>query len=98
MDYVNIWIRSNRKDNKENTVCPGFHLTERLRKLSMLTDQKEDVEIDVALSRIASVTAAKRIGDPKEFGALVAFLCSERAAYITGAAIQIDGELYKAIF
>jgi 3-oxoacyl-[acyl-carrier protein] reductase len=32
-----------------------------------------------------------RLGEPEEFGALVAFLCSERASYITGTCIQVDG-------
>ena len=36
-----------------------------------------------------------RIGDPSEFADFAAFLCSERAAYITGATFQIDGGLYK---
>jgi 3-oxoacyl-[acyl-carrier protein] reductase len=38
-----------------------------------------------------------RIGDPKEFAAVVAFLCSERASYLTGTVIQIDGGACRAL-
>jgi 3-oxoacyl-[acyl-carrier protein] reductase len=37
------------------------------------------------------------VGDPKEFAALVAFLASERASYITGASIPVDGGWIKAL-
>jgi 3-oxoacyl-[acyl-carrier protein] reductase len=38
-----------------------------------------------------------RVGDPAEFGHLVAFLCSERASYITGTAVAIDGGLSRGL-
>jgi 3-oxoacyl-[acyl-carrier protein] reductase len=37
------------------------------------------------------------LGDPAEFGDLVAFLCSERAAYLTGAVIPLDGGMVRAL-
>ena len=40
---------------------------------------------------------AGRLGQPEEYGDLVAFLCSERAAYITGASIPIDGGLLRSV-
>ncbi|MEE8198892.1 MAG: SDR family oxidoreductase, partial [Thermoplasmata archaeon] len=39
-----------------------------------------------------------RTGEPREVGALVAFLASERASYLTGNLIQIDGGLYRGVF
>ena len=39
----------------------------------------------------------QRLGTPSEFGALAAFLASEKAAYITGASIPIDGGYYRGI-
>lgn len=80
-----------------NTVCPGYHLTERLKSLADLMAKNEGTTVEEVYTRMAASTPAGRIGDPKEFAALVAFLCSERASYITGTAIQVDGGLYKGI-
>ena len=81
-----------------NTVCPGYHLTERLKSLSSLIAKNEGVSVEDVYARWASSTAVKRIGDPREFAAVVAFLCSERASYLTGAVIQIDGGAYRALY
>jgi 3-oxoacyl-[acyl-carrier protein] reductase len=81
-----------------NTVCPGYHLTERLTSLSAVIAKKEGVSVDDIYERWASSTPMKRIGDPKEFGTVVAFLCSERASYLTGTVIQVDGGAYRALF
>jgi 3-oxoacyl-[acyl-carrier protein] reductase len=40
---------------------------------------------------------AARLGTPEEYGDLVAFLCSERAAYLTGAVIPLDGGLLRSV-
>lgn len=81
-----------------NSVCPGFHLTERLKSLASRTAQNEGVSVEEVYNRMAASTPMKRIGDPREFAALVAFLCSERASYITGTVTQIDGGAYKALY
>ncbi len=81
-----------------NTVCPGYHLTERLKSLSSTIANKEGVSVEDVYARWAESTPMKRIGDPKEFGALVAFLCSERAGYLTGTVIQVDGGAYRALY
>lgn len=81
-----------------NTVCPGYHLTERLKSMAALASQNEGVSIEDVYARWAAMTPMKRLGDPKEFAAVVAFLCSERASYLTGTVIQIDGGVYKAIY
>jgi 3-oxoacyl-[acyl-carrier protein] reductase len=81
-----------------NTVCPGYHLTERLTSLSSSIAKNEGVSVEDVYARWAASTPMKRIGDPKEFGAVVAFLCSERASYLTGTVIQVDGGAYRALF
>jgi 3-oxoacyl-[acyl-carrier protein] reductase len=81
-----------------NTVCPGYHLTERLKSLSSSIAHKEGVSVEDVYARWAGLTPMKRIGEPNEFGAVVAFLCSERASYLTGAVIQIDGGAYRALY
>jgi 3-oxoacyl-[acyl-carrier protein] reductase len=81
-----------------NTVCPGYHLTERLKSMALLTAQNEGETIEDIYARWAATIPAGRIGDPKEFASVVAFLCSERASYVTGTVIQIDGGAYKALY
>jgi 3-oxoacyl-[acyl-carrier protein] reductase len=81
-----------------NTVCPGYHLTERLTGLASQTAQKEGLPVEAVLRRFAVSTPVKRIGDPREFAAFVAFLCSERASFITGTVTQIDGGAYRALY
>jgi 3-oxoacyl-[acyl-carrier protein] reductase len=62
-----------------NGVQPGYHATERLK------------ELGVPEEKITSQIPARRLGKPEELGALVTFLASEQAAYITGQSISIDG-------
>ena len=62
-----------------NGVQPGYHATERLK------------ELGVPEEKITSQIPARRLGKPEELGALVTFLTSEQAAYITGQSITIDG-------
>ena len=81
-----------------NTVCPGYHLTERLKSLAHFTAQNEGVAEGDVYARWAASAPMKRLGDPKEFAAVVTFLCSEQASYVTGTVTQIDGGAYKAIF
>jgi len=60
-----------------NTIQPGLHATERLTQL-----HSGDLTLGIPLGRI---------GDPADFGAVAAFLCSEPAGFITGASIIVDG-------
>ncbi len=62
-----------------NSVQPGLHLTDRL----------ESVYTDTAA--LAETVPAKALGDPADFGRIVAFLCSEHARFVTGQALAIDG-------
>ncbi len=80
-----------------NTVCPGYHLTERLASLASLTAKQESITVEEVYAQWAATTPMKRIGDPKEFAALVAFLCSEQASYLTGTVIQADGGAYRGL-
>lgn len=80
-----------------NNVCPGYTMTERVRSLAVVTAQKEGTTPDVVIKRWESSIPMGRIGAPEEFAALVTFLASERAGYITGTSIQIDGGYYKGL-
>ena len=80
------------KDNVlVNTVLPGHFDTARAIELAQMnaTRQQKSVE-DVLSARRAGIPLG-RSGDPSEFAAMVTFLASDRASFITGAAIQVDG-------
>jgi len=73
-----------------NTVATGRFATERLATMAGSMEAAEAAAVrDVP---------AGRLGRPEEYGDLVAFLCSERAAYLTGAVIPLDGGMLHAAF
>jgi 3-oxoacyl-[acyl-carrier protein] reductase len=80
-----------------NTVCPGYHLTERLEALGRSIAQKEGISREEIYARWSESVPMKRIGEPREFAAVVAFLCSERASYVNGTVIQVDGGAYRGL-
>lgn len=73
-----------------NNLCPGFFATQRLTKLQDSAATASD------LGSPLQTIPAGRIGKPEEFGATMAFLCSEQAAYITGISLVIDGGYHKS--
>ena len=73
-----------------NTVATGRFATERLADAGGSLESAEEA----AKQEIP----AARLGRPEEYGDLVAFLCSERAAYVTGTVIPIDGGLLRSAF
>ena len=80
-----------------NNVCPAYVMTERVRKLSIDVAQKQGTTPEEVISKWESQMALRRMGKPEEIAALVAFLASERASFITGDSIQIDGGYYKGV-
>jgi len=68
-----------------NTVQPGVHATDRLTQLY------DD------LDEVARSVPTQRLGDPGDFGRIVAFLCSESARSITGASVPVDGGAVKGL-
>jgi 3-oxoacyl-[acyl-carrier protein] reductase len=81
-----------------NNILPGAFDTDRLRgTLSKAAEQKGKSIAQVAADRIAGIPA-KRFGDPAEFGAACAFLCSAQAGYITGQNLLIDGGTFPGAF
>ncbi|HSV96503.1 MAG TPA: SDR family oxidoreductase [Spirochaetota bacterium] len=80
-----------------NTVAPGYIMTDRVESLIKNKSLKDGMAYDAAEREITAGIPAGRIGSPEEFGALVAFLSSERAGYITGETILIDGGAYRGL-
>ena len=68
-----------------NTIVPGYTRTERT------------AELNVGAETVAEIPLG-RLGEPREFAATAAFLVSERASYITGAAVPVDGGWLGGMF
>jgi 3-oxoacyl-[acyl-carrier protein] reductase len=80
-----------------NCVCPGFTLTARLEQLLEKAAAEEGVERSEIERRRAAQTPLRRIGLPEEFANVVVFLASERASYVTGTSIAVDGGLVRGL-
>lgn len=80
-----------------NNILPGFTRTERLVDLAKATSSREGGSIEDAYAKWESEIPMGRVGEPHEFAALAAFLCSERASYITGQSIAVDGGWIKGL-
>jgi 3-oxoacyl-[acyl-carrier protein] reductase len=80
-----------------NNVCPGYTMTDRVRRVSEAVAAREGTTPEAIVKRWESEIPMGRLGRPEELAGLVAFLASEIAGFITGAAIQIDGGWYKGI-
>jgi 3-oxoacyl-[acyl-carrier protein] reductase len=74
-----------------NNVMPGYTRTDRVVELAQRTAQRKGITEEAAYEQWEREIPMARIGEPEEFAALVAFLASERASYITGTSIPVDG-------
>ncbi|MEO7659568.1 MAG: SDR family oxidoreductase [Pyrinomonadaceae bacterium] len=81
-----------------NNIMPGYTRTERLDELINFLAEKEGITPDEVRGRWESEIPMGRLGQPREFAALAAFLVSERASYITGSSIAVDGGWIKSLF
>ena len=78
-----------------NMVIPGRIATDRVASLDGAAAAARGVSVDQVASDSRATIPAGRYGDPGEFGAAVAFLASEGAAYITGEQLRVDGGLVR---
>ncbi|MFW6193069.1 MAG: SDR family oxidoreductase [Gemmatimonadota bacterium] len=74
-----------------NNVMPGYTRTDRTEELARTTARDEGLEPRQVEAAWEEEIPAGRLAEPREFAALVAFLASERAGYITGTSIPVDG-------
>ncbi len=80
-----------------NNVMPGYTRTERLVELAAATAAREGITPEEAYDRWERQVPMGRLGEPREFAAMVAFLASERAGYITGTSIPVDGGWIRSL-
>jgi len=80
-----------------NNILPGYTRTERVEQLNAAAAAREGVAVEEVARRVAAQVPMGRLGEPHEFGALAAFLVSERASYITGQSIAVDGGWIRAL-
>ena len=80
-----------------NNILPGYTRTERLNELIEFLSEKEGLSEDQVRGRWESEIPMRRLGDPNEFAALAAFLLSDRASYITGQSIAVDGGWIRSL-
>ena|SRR6266404_4849057 len=80
-----------------NNILPGYTRTERIEDLAAMMAKKEGISAAEFQARWEEEIPMKRLGEPREFAALAAFLVSERASYITGTSIQVDGGWIRSL-
>lgn len=80
-----------------NNILPGYTRTARVDQLADATAGREGISSDAARAKWEAEIPMGRLGEPREFAALAAFLASERASYITGTSITVDGGWVKGL-
>ena len=80
-----------------NNVMPGYTKTERLEQLAAQAADRSGLLPEEAYAHWESQIPMGRIGTPAEFAAMVTFLASERASYITGVSIPVDGGAIRSL-
>tara|TARA_Y100001947_G_C10176591_1_gene234696 strand:- start:337 stop:645 length:309 start_codon:yes stop_codon:yes gene_type:complete len=74
-----------------NTVCPGYTKTERVEAILDAQSKSSDLTKEDIEKSIAENIPMKRVGEAEDLAGLITFLASEKANYMTGLAVQVDG-------
>jgi 3-oxoacyl-[acyl-carrier protein] reductase len=80
-----------------NNLMPGYTRTDRVEQLARASSEKTGASLEESYARWEKEIPMGRLGEPREFAALAAFLASERASYITGSSIAVDGGWIRAL-
>lgn len=98
---VVTWAKTLSRDVAEsqitvNSVLTGYFDTERISELNAKKAEQLGIKPEEVRANMEEQVPMKRIGKPEEYGALVAFLASEQAGYLTGCNIPLDGGLLRS--
>ncbi|HSU98367.1 MAG TPA: SDR family oxidoreductase [Gemmatimonadaceae bacterium] len=80
-----------------NNVMPGYTLTDRIAHLAESNAARRGTTVESEIAGMESQIPMHRLGTPREFAAMVAFLASDRASYTTGASIPVDGGWIRSL-
>ncbi|GGG24516.1 oxidoreductase [Caldovatus sediminis] len=80
-----------------NVLAPGTILTDRVTQTTTVRAQQLGISFEAALEKAAAEIPAGRLGVPADFGPMGAFLASEKAGYITGTMVRVDGGRVRAM-
>lgn len=80
-----------------NCLLPGFTRTERVEQLNAAAAARDGISLEEVERRVEAQIPMHRVGEPREFAALAAFLASERASFITAQSIAVDGGWIKSL-
>ena len=80
-----------------NNILTGYFDTDRIAQLNAKKAEKMNVSQEEVRSTMENMVPVKRIGKPEEYGYLVTFLASDKAAFLTGTNIPLDGGLLKSM-
>jgi 3-oxoacyl-[acyl-carrier protein] reductase len=80
-----------------NNVLPGYTRTDRVEQLNASRASSEGVSVEEIERRTEAQIPMRRLGEPREFGAMVAFLASDRASYVTAQSIPVDGGWIRSL-
>ena len=80
-----------------NNIMPGFTRTDRMEELARQTSERTGASMSDAFARWEREIPIGRLAEPREFAALAAFLASDRASYITGSSIAVDGGWIRSL-
>jgi 3-oxoacyl-[acyl-carrier protein] reductase len=79
-----------------NSILTGYFDTERIKELNKEKSKSLNISEEEVLEKMKSLVPVNRLGKTEEYGYLVSFLSSDKASYINGASIPIDGGLLKS--
>ena len=80
-----------------NTILTGYFDTQRIEQLNINKAEKMGISLSEVREAMENAVPMKRMGQPEEYASLVCFLASDKASYITGTNIPIDGGLLKSV-